>query len=336
MKHQSPEVRTHERGSHERYPEIERFLGFLKGEKNVSSHTLTAYRHDLDQFSRFIADHLGIANMREFSPERVAVVDIRLYMGELLKNGMQPKSIARKLASLKSFYRYLQHTGVIKSSVLAYVTTPKYPRNVPGFLTEQQTEKLFGEVIPPDLSPAAGVKALAASFELERDRCLLEVLYGCGLRVSEVAGLEMHHVSLEGGSLKITGKGSKQRIVPLGSCAREALKKYFEVRRNFFRIIMKGDYGDLTYVFVTKKGKKIYPMLVQRITRKYLTPVTEQKERNPHILRHTFATHMLNSGADLKSVSEMLGHSSLSTTEIYTHVTFNRLREVYRKAHPKA
>ncbi|MBM3162829.1 MAG: recombinase XerC [Chlorobi bacterium] len=335
MTHQSSEGRSAESGRG-RYPEIDRFLEFLNREKNVSSHTLTAYRHDLDQFLLFISTHLGVQDIRDFSPGSLAVVDIRLYMGDLLKKGLQPKSIARKLASLKSFYRYLQHTGVIKSSVLAYVTTPKYPRTVPGFLTEQQTEALFEKVIPCASSCRDEELGPASLFELERDGCLLEVLYSCGLRISEVIGLEMQHVSLEGGLLKITGKGSKQRIVPLGSCALEALKKYFEVRRNFFRIFREGDVGALPNVFVTKKGKKMYPMLVQRITRKYLAPVTEQKERNPHILRHSFATHMLNSGADLKSVSEMLGHSSLTTTEIYTHVTFNRLREVYRKAHPKA
>jgi integrase/recombinase XerC len=321
-----------------RYPEIERFLDYLKSQKNVSSHTLTAYRNDLDQFSIFIASHLGIEDMRNFLPEQLAVVDVRLYMGYLLKNGLQPKSIARKLATLKSFYRYLQHIGIIRTSVLAYVTTPKYPRTVPGFLTEQQTEKLFGEVLSGSSADASrsGAQDIQEQFELERDRALLEVLYSCGLRISELTGLEMHNLSLENGYVKITGKGNKQRIVPLGSCAVEALKKYFEVRRNFFRIFLKGDAGAFAHVFVTKKGKKIYPMLVQRITRKYLTPVTEQKERNPHILRHSFATHLLNSGADLKSVSEMLGHSSLTTTEIYTHVTFSRLSEVYRKAHPKA
>lgn len=334
MTHQPPEHQPQGARS-ECYPEIGRFLDYLKHEKNVSSHTLTAYRHDLDQFSRFIAGHLDIADMRNFAPADVSVVDIRLYMGSLLKKGLQPKSIARKLASLKSFYRYLLHTGVIGSSVLSYVSTPKYPRNVPGFLTEQQTEQLF-EIIPHSALSSGSAQDIEISFVLERDRSLLEVLYSCGLRISEIIGLELEDVSFESGSVKITGKGSKQRIVPLGSCAAEALKKYFEVRRNFFRIFSKGDAGALKHVFVTKKGKKIYPMLVQRITKKYLTPVTEQKERNPHILRHSFATHMLNSGADLKSVSEMLGHSSLSTTEIYTHVTFNRLREVYRKAHPKA
>jgi integrase/recombinase XerC len=314
-----------------RYPEIDRFLDYLKREKNVSPHTLTAYGHDVDQFVAFIIQYSGLRNADSFHPEKVTVVDIRLFMGDLLKTGMQPKSIARKLATLKSFYRYLLQEGLVAHSVLSYVTTPKYPHAVPSFLTEKQTGALFER-----LGEARSTDGLDAQFELERDRCLIEVLYGCGLRISELIGLEMQQVSFETGSIKINGKGSKQRIVPLGGCAAEALRNYFEVRRNFFRIFMKGGEGALTFVFVTRKGKKIYPMLVQRVTRKYLTPVTEQKARNPHVFRHSFATHMLNSGADLKSVSEMLGHSSLSTTEIYTHVTFSRLREVYRKAHPKA
>jgi integrase/recombinase XerC len=143
-------------------------------------------------------------------------------------------------------------------------------------------------------------------------------------------------LDLEGGYVKLTGKGRKQRIVPVGQQAVAVLKKYFEVRRNFFRMKVRGEAGELIYVFVTQKGKKLYPMLIQRLTRKYLASVTDQKKKNPHLLRHTFATHLLNSGADLNSVSEMLGHSNLSTTEIYTHVTFERLKEVYRKAHPKA
>lgn len=333
MTHRHVEARK-SGGNHVCHPAIEPFLDFLKREKNVSAHTLTAYRHDLDQFFLFICPRFGIADIRDFSPEQLTVGDVRLYMGDLLRQGLQPRSIARKLAALKSLYRYMQHVGMIRSSVLSHVSTPKYPRTVPGFLTEQQTEKLFEEVMPESSCSCGEERDLAALFELERDRCLLEVLYSCGLRISEVIGLEMQHVSMESGLLKITGKGRKQRIVPVGSYALAALKKYFEVRGNFFRLPVKSN--ALTHVFVTRKGKKMYPVLVQRITRKYLASVTEQKERNPHIFRHSFATHMLNSGADLKSVSEMLGHSSLSTTELYIHVTFTRLREVYRKAHPKA
>ena len=187
--------------------------------------------------------------------------------------------------------------------------------------------RLFNEVL------AASTEE---SFIVERDRSILELLYGSGLRVSELIGLTTESLDLERGYVKLTGKGRKQRIVPVGQQAVNALKKYFEVRRNFFRMTEGSGGGAFVYVFVTKKGQKLYPMLLQRMTTKYLVSVTEQKKKNPHLLRHTFATHLLNNGADLESVSEMLGHSNLATTEIYTHVTFERLKEVYQKAHPNA
>jgi integrase/recombinase XerC len=258
-------------------------------------------------------------------------------MGHLLDRSIQPRSIARKLAAVKSFYRFLLETGRISKSPLSLVLTPRLKKTVPGFLSEDQTEMLFGRVFSDvdrtTEEPAGGHEA--ERFESARDMAIIEILYGCGLRLSELTNLQQQHVNMEQGLLGVTGKGRKQRIVPLGKQAAEALKKYFEVRRNFFRITQK-EAGDSSYVFVTKRGRQLYPMLVQRMTKRYLSSVTESEKKNPHILRHSFATHMLNSGADLKSVSEMLGHSNLTTTEIYTHVTFSRLKEVYQKAHPKA
>ena len=303
------------------------FLDNLHSHKNLSWNTVIAYRTDLVQFFSFIMQHFGLADLSSFDPEQVSALDVRLFMGNLIERGVQQRSIARKLVSVKSFYRYMQETGYIKGFLFSSLLTPKYPQRVPGFLTEQQTEKLFNEVLPASSEEF---------FISERDRSILELLYGSGLRVSELIGLTMECLDLERGYVKLTGKGRKQRIVPVGQPAVEALKKYFEVRRNFFRMQESRESAALRYVFVTKRGKKLYPMLLQRLTSKYLAAVTEQKKKNPHVLRHTFATHLLNSGADLESVSEMLGHSNLSTTEIYTHVTFERLKEVYRKAHPNA
>jgi integrase/recombinase XerC len=314
------------------------FLQQLTSSRNLSPNTVIAYRTDLVQFFSFLMKHFGFDDIRSFEPEQVASLEVRLFMGALMQRGVQPRSVARKIAALKSFYRFMLERGLIKSSPFSTIVTPKYPHRVPGFLTEQQAEKLFNDVL---LSPAnqlhqpeAGV--LEAQFVRERDRSILELLYGSGLRLSELTGLTMEALDLAGGFVKLTGKGRKQRVVPVGKPTVEALKKYFEVRRNFFRMIESGAAQTPQYVFVTKRGKKLYPMLVQRLTRKYLASVTEQKKKNPHLLRHSFATHLLNSGADLKSVSEMLGHSNLSTTEIYTHVTFARLQEVYQKAHPNA
>jgi len=301
------------------------FLEKLSTLKNLSPNTVIAYRTDLFQFFSFLAQHLGLADLSLFDPEQVTTVEVRLFMAALIERGVRQRSIARKLASVKSFYRYLQESGHIRNSLFSALATPQYPKRVPGFLTEQQTEKFFNELLPQS---AQGFRKpekneLDESFICERDRSILELLYSSGL-------------DLERGYVKLTGKGRKQRIVPVGQQAVDALKKYFEVRRNFFRMKRTGDAGELLHVFVTKSGKKLYPMLVQRLTRKYLTSVTDQKKKNPHLLRHTFATHLLNSGAALNSVSDMLGHSNLSTTEIYTHVTFERLKEVYRKAHPNA
>jgi integrase/recombinase XerC len=314
------------------------FLSHLETARNVSSHTLVAYRTDLIQFFSFLKESARFDDYAAIDPGQVEVNDVRLFMGHLLEKDIQPRSIARKLASVKSFYRFLLETDRIAQSPLSLVMTPRLNRKVPDFLSEDETRNLFERLMPEvaeDLKAVYGSKADAGLFECSRDRAVLEVLYGCGLRLSELTGLERGDVDLLHGFLKITGKGRKQRIVPLGDPAVEALRNYFEVRRNFFRISVEGA-GESPKVFVTVKGKPLYPMLVQRMTKKYLSPVTESARKNPHILRHSFATHMLNGGADLKSVSEILGHSSLTTTELYTHVTFNRLREAYARAHPRA
>ncbi|KZK74098.1 MAG: recombinase XerC [Pelodictyon luteolum] len=314
---------------------VEDFLLSGRGQRNLSRTTIVAYRADLRQFFCFLARHSGSG---EFDPSVVTPSLVRMFMGDLLRRGLQQRSIARKLASVKSFFRYLHESGLLSESALSAVSMPRYSRPIPSFLTEPEASMLFLEVVPMATHRegfASGTE-LQRNFTLLRDAAILEMLYGCGLRISELTGLRQSDLEMVGGYVKITGKGSKQRIVPLGAPAVSALKKYFEVRRNFFRISLDGAAGESGYVFLTNKGKQIYPMLVQRMTRRYLAAVTEQKKKNPHTLRHTFATHLLNGGADLQSVSEMLGHSNLSTTEIYTHVTFERLREVYSKAHPKA
>lgn len=317
---------------------LDAFLTYLESARNVSPRTVTAYTTDLIQFFEFLKEESGLDTLAAVDPELVEVPDVRHFMGRLLDSGVKPRSIARKLASVKSFYRYLLDTGKIDRSPLSLVLTPRLDRKMPEFLSEEEASRLFDQFLPSEGKNSGEEdrrKAGELTFELSRDRAVLEVLYGCGLRLSEVTGLEIADVDLAHGFLKVTGKGRKQRIVPLGEPAAEALRNYFEVRRNFFRISKEGA-GEASRVFVTAKGRQIYPMLVQRMTKRYLSPVTESERKNPHMLRHTFATHMLNGGADLKSVSEMLGHSSLTTTELYTHVTFNRLREAYAKAHPRA
>ncbi|NTW53295.1 MAG: tyrosine-type recombinase/integrase [Chlorobaculum sp.] len=317
---------------------LQPFLEHLESARNVSPKTVTAYSTDLIQFFEFLKQESGLEDLVSVDPELVEVPDVRRFMGYLLDSGVKPRSIARKLASIKSFYRYLLDSGKIERSPLSLVLTPRLDRKIPDFLSEDEASRLFDQFLPDAHDSTVeedSRKTEELAFELARDRAVLEVLYGCGLRLSEVTGLETADVDLAHGYLKVTGKGRKQRIVPLGEPAAEALRNYFEVKRNFFRISGEGAF-ERSKVFLTAKGRQIYPMLVQRMTKRYLSPVTESARKNPHMLRHTFATHMLNGGADLKSVSEMLGHSSLSTTELYTHVTFSRLKEAYAKAHPRA
>ncbi|MBC8042944.1 MAG: tyrosine recombinase XerC [Rhizobacter sp.] len=307
---------------------IERFLLMQERERRVSPHTVTAYRNDLKQFAEFLQHHFE-ATPEEIDLKKVDALTVRLFLGELLKEKMKARSIARKLAAVKSFFRYLVATGTLTSSPAAAVITPKVPKVLPSFLSEAQTEKLFDE-------PVASTDA--ASFEGLRDRAILELLYSSGIRLSELIGLDMADVDLQHRLIKVLGKGKKHRIVPVGEKAAAALKSYFEVRANLvtFSKAAAEHTKQCNAVFLTEKHERIYPVLVQRLTKKLLTGVTEMKKKSPHVLRHTFATHLLNAGADLKSVSEMLGHTNLTTTEIYTHVTFERLKDVYHKAHPKA
>lgn len=240
---------------------------------------------------------------------------------------MQARSIGRKLAAVRSFFRYLVRQRILSVYPLSNIKTPKVAKRLPQSLTEEQTRKLFDEqlaALDPD------------SFEGRRDRAILELLYSSGLRLSELIGLNIEDIDMENMLLKVFGKGKKHRIVPFGSFAKDALKKYFEVRKNLLNIHSARRQEDASAVFLTKKAARIYPMLVRRLVKKYLGGVTEMKQKSPHVLRHTFATHLLNHGADLRTVSEMLGHSSLSTTEIYTHISFERLKEVYQRSHPKA
>jgi integrase/recombinase XerC len=312
---------------------IGEFLSYLESSANVSPRTLTAYRTDLIQYFSFLREHWRLGDSDPLDPGMATPTDVRLFMGSQLDRGIKPRSIARKLASVKSCYRYLLESGAIGQSALSLVMTPRLSRNVPEFLSEDEAARLFEHFPQPRFDENKGSDV--SGFEASRDLAVLELLYGCGLRLSEVIGLETADMDLQNGFLKITGKGRKQRIVPLGKPASDALRNYFEVRRNFFRISLERS-GESSRAFVTTRGRQLYPMLVQRMTKRYLSSVTESERKNPHILRHSFATHLLNAGADLKSVSEMLGHSSLTTTELYTHVTFNRLREVYRKSHPRA
>ena len=285
------------------------FCRYLDTERNVSPHTLTAYRLDLEQLAAFVASETGGA-------AGVGDVDhllLRRYLA-LLGKRAKKSSVGRKLAAIRSFFRFLVRRGVVAINPAELISTPKKENRLPFHLDIDQVTTLVEA--PQD----ADKHAL-------RDRAILEMLYSCGLRVSELTGLAIGDLDLSGGMVRVLGKGGKERILPVGSRALEAIRSYLEGR---------GGLGGSGPLFLNTRGQRINRRSVTRIVDAHVLRIAAFKRISPHILRHTFATHMLEGGADLRAIQELLGHASLSTTQKYTHVGIDRLMEVYDKAHPKA
>lgn len=285
------------------------FCTYLDTERNVSSHTLSAYRRDLEQLAAFIARENG---------EAAGVTDVdhlllRRYLA-LLGKRAKKSSIGRKLAAIRSFFRFLVRRGVVDKNPAELIATPKKENRLPFHLDIDQVTTL---VEAPQRDDKHAL----------RDRAILEMLYSCGLRVSELTGLAIGDLDLSGGMVRVLGKGGKERIVPVGSRAQEAIREYLAER---------GDLAGSGPLFLNTRGQRINRRSVTRIVDAHVLRIAAFKRISPHILRHTFATHMLEGGADLRAIQELLGHASLSTTQKYTHVGIDRLMEVYDKAHPKA
>lgn len=296
---------------------IDSYLHYLENERNYSAHTLVAYREDLEQFNAFLRRH-GNAT-QSYSDVDHAV--IRRFLGELLQNGYARKSVVRKLTSLRSFFRFLVKRGALRHNPAKSFVTPKVPKTLPVFLEESSVAKMM-EL--PDTTTTVGL----------RDAAILELLYSTGIRVSELVGLNVRDVDWSNGTIKVYGKGAKERIVPFGKPARVALQRYLEKRNECMTSATPT--RDRHALFFATRGKRIYPEAVYVIAVKYISRVAELHKKSPHVLRHTFATHLLNRGADLRAVKELLGHENLSTTQIYTHVSVERLKKIYEQAHPKA
>ena len=289
--------------------EINQFIRYLATERNVSVHTLEAYRSDLEQFSDFFRRERG----DDANVETVNHLLIRSYLAHLHKSHKK-SSIGRKLASIRAFFKYLLRMGKVAKNPAELVSTPKKEKQVPFHLT-------IDEVIALVEAPK-GAELLTL-----RDRVILETLYSCGIRVSELTGLDVMHLDLEEGLVRVLGKGNKERIVPLGSYARQAITAYLSLR---------GNPPANAPLLLNARGGRLTSRSVGRIVDKYIRKLATVKKISPHTLRHTFATHLLEGGADLRAIQELLGHASLSTTQKYTHVSIDRLMEVYDKAHPKA
>jgi integrase/recombinase XerC len=297
---------------------IKKYLLYLTFERNFSENTVRAYEIDLAQFDAFMEEQLATDRIR---PKDIDKLAVRHFLAWLQKEGLTKKSIARKLACIRSFLKYLCREGVIEFNPAAHLSTPKIEKTLPSFLDVVQASKAM-EL--PNRSDIFGL----------RDAAILELLYSTGIRLTELIGLNISSIDPVGELVKVIGKGKKQRIVPVGRKALEALRAYLEKRHE---LLEQGrSKGTVEALFLNRSGGRLSARSVQKIVAKYLRLVSHVQQVSPHVLRHTFATHMLDAGADLKAVKELLGHVSLSTTQVYTHVTLDRLKKVYDQAHPRA
>lgn len=288
---------------------INQFKNYLDSERNYSAHTLRAYGKDLDDFARFLQSKNIASDLNEINDSH-----IRMYMG-LLNTKNSKSTIERKLASLRAFFDYLQKEKIIKSNPAKLIPTPKKEKKLPVFLSVDEMFRLI------DQSVYKGVRGI-------RDKAMLELMYSSGIRVGELVNLKLDSLNIEKNELKLLGKGSKQRIVPVGKKAIESLLEYLQKRE-----LLKPKTDN---VFINNRGDKISERSIGRIVKKFAQAASLSKNISPHALRHSFATHLLGSGADLRAIQDMLGHSSLSVTQKYTHTSIERIMEVYDKTHPRS
>lgn len=287
------------------------FLQYLEFEKRYSAHTLTAYRNDLRQFEAYLtALNLGWG--------QVTPREIRGWLAQLLSQGCQPRTLRRKLSALQALYRFAQRRGDIEHNPAAKMRSPKIGKRLPATVEAADMDRLFAQL------PPAGSDDFATS----RDRLILELLYGAGLRRSEL--IQLTDADVGQGKLRIVGKGDKTRLIPCGAAINHALDHYLQVRSLAFPNYTGGS------LLLTDRGQPLYPKWVYLKVRQHLGAVTTQEKRSPHVLRHAFATHLLENGADLNAVKELLGHTSLASTQVYTHYAVDQLKKVYQQAHPKA
>ena len=294
------------------HPIIQPFLNYLKFEKRYSRHTVVAYENDLTSFLDYIQITYGDIPLGEVSHSF-----IRSWLASLKDEELKAKSINRKISCLKSFFKYQLRTEVIKQTPMSKVISPKNEKRLPYFVGDREMENLFERIAFPD------------TWKGKTERLLLSIFYNTGMRLSELVNLRDIDVNFSGSSLKILGKGNKERIIPVSKELLQEIKSY-QKERSTNSIEPNG------YLLQNEKSKSLTQRVVYLIVKKYLSQVTTIEKRSPHVLRHTFATHLTNNGADLNAVKELLGHSSLASTQIYTHNTIEKLKNIYKKAHPKA
>ncbi|MGQ0815913.1 MAG: tyrosine recombinase [Gemmatimonadota bacterium] len=295
---------------------ITEFFRELESGRQLSRHTVAAYRRDLAEFTQFLATYF---QHDEWNWNRVDRNALRRFLGHLAQRKLARRTIARRLSAVRTFFRFLHREDLIEANHARTVRSPKLEKTLPQWLTRQNTESIFA--IAENRAAEGGLRPI-------RDLAILEIFYATGMRLSELQGLDMDDVDLICEQIKVRGKGRKERIIPIGNAAVKALRNY-ELRR---AEVTK----DRNAVFINDRGKRLTHRGIQNIVRRAIAAGSEEGEMSPHALRHSFATHLIDAGADLVAVKELLGHSSLSTTSIYTHTSKERLKKVYAQAHPRA
>lgn len=293
---------------------ILQFIDYLTYEKHYSVHTVNSYSKDLNQFLHFCEKQLEM-----FDLLMVSHIQVREWIIYLSENNTLPRSVNRKISSLKSLYKFLLNQGFIKVNPVKNVTNLKAEKKLPEFVREEEIQTLLDEIEFND------------DFEGTRDKLIIDLFYQTGIRRAELISLKDKDIGFNTRSIKVLGKRNKERIIPLSGNMLEQIGKYLLIKKNTFP-----EASPAEYLFLTKRGEMLYPKLVYRIVNKYLLKVSTIQKKSPHVIRHTFATHMLNKGADLNAIKEILGHANLAATEIYTHNTFEKLKLVYNQAHPRA
>ena len=287
------------------------FLKYIQYEKRYSDHTVVAYRTDLGQFIQFMNESVG-----DFEFKEVTSKQIRAWIVKMMNAGISSRSVNRKITTLKAFYKYLMREGIVEANPVQLVITPKVGKKLPTFVQEKNLDQLLDVGLFPE------------DFEGTRDKLIVSLLYGTGIRLAELKNLTMVNVALSEHTIKVLGKRNKERIIPYPHNINQAILEYLKFRSEISSIT--------NFLFITSKGEQIYDKLIYRVVKKYLSMVTTISKKSPHVLRHSFATHLLNNGADLNAVKELLGHSNLSATQVYTHTTFEKLKQIYKQAHPRS
>ena len=310
--------------------ELESFLEYLRTEREASPHTLDGYSRDTAQFAELALN----TTAAKAAWSKVDTYQARAFIVQLRNEGLSKTSILRKISSLRSFYRYLVREGIVQKNPFVGINSPRKGRKLPKYMSVEEVGTLLDA--PKTYWKEAAEKGVAkdddsANFAAARDTAILEVIYSGGLRISEAMGINFEDVDLVHGVMRIRGKGKKERIAALGGPAERAIRRYLEIRP-----IRSGNTAPRAPLFVNKYGNRLTPRSFQRFLKSYLATAGLPSDMTPHKLRHSFATHLLNAGADLRSVQELLGHASLSTTQIYTHISAERMKEVYANAHPRA